>query len=314
VCAVAIALLPGAGGAWAQTGAAAAIPAAAVPVVSVLTQAADGTRTVRATRISEPIAVDGRLDERIYGLVPPLTEFVQQEPTFGAPVSERTEVWVLFDDRQIYIACRCSDTPPERIVANDMRRDSVNLRLNDSFTVALDTFHDRRDGVTFGITPLGAVWDTVMSEIRPPSMDWNTIWTGEAARFEGGWVAEMAIPYKSLRYRAGREQTWGLQLRRVLPAKNEIAYISPVSPAWGTNGLNNVSAAATLVGIEVPAAGRNLEIKPYAISQVTTDLVRRPASRNRIDSDAGLDLKSGITYYLTADFTYNPDFAHVEAE
>ncbi len=289
-------------------GLATAIPAGA------LTRDGSGAVVVRATRITQPLDIDGRLDDAEYSVVPAVTGFVQQEPRYGTPVSEKTEVWVMFDDRQMYFACRCWDEHPERIVANDMRRDSSNLRLNDSFTVQLDTFHDRRDGYAFGITPIGGVWDTVMSEIRSPMLDWNAIWQGRAERFDGGWTAEIAIPFKSLRYHPGRQQTWGLQMRRVIPGKNETAFLSPVSPSWGPNALANVSASATLIGVEAPPATRNLEVKPYAISRVTTDLQSRPAVRNDIDRDAGIDVKYGITKNLTTDFTYNTDFAQVEAD
>ena len=83
---------------------------------------------VHAVRVTEPMKIDGRLDEAIYGTVPPITEFYQQTPNVGAPSSERGEAWVLFDDTNIYVACRCWHARPDRIVANDMRRDSRNLR------------------------------------------------------------------------------------------------------------------------------------------------------------------------------------------
>ncbi len=105
--------------------------------------------TVRATRITTPIVIDGQLDEPLYRGVTPITQFVQQDPKQGAPVSERTESWVLYDDRNLYVVCRCLDEHPERMVANEMRRDSTNLRQNDNFAVELDTFHDKRNGFLF---------------------------------------------------------------------------------------------------------------------------------------------------------------------
>ena len=116
--------------------------------------------TVRATRISTPLVIDGQLDERVYAQVKPITEFVQQDPHEGAPVSEHTEAWVLYDDRNIYVACRCLDEHPEHMVANEMRRDSTNLRQNDNFAVELDTFHDKRNGFLFYVTPVGGMWET----------------------------------------------------------------------------------------------------------------------------------------------------------
>ena len=270
--------------------------------------------TVRATRITTPMVIDGRLDEPVYEQVRAITEFEQQAPKEGAPVSERTEAWVFFDDKNLYVACRCLDADPSRIVANDMRRDSSNLRQNDNFGVLLDTFHDRRNGYLFYVSPVGGMFDGATSDERINNADWNTVWEAKVTRSDQGWFAEIAIPFKSLRYRAGREQIWGINLRRTIRGKNEYAYITPIKPQWGVGAFFRSSAAATLIGLEAPPAAKNLEIKPYAISRLTTDMLARPAVRNDFDPDVGLDVKYGITKSLTADFTYNTDFAQVEAD
>ncbi|MBW8861932.1 MAG: carbohydrate binding family 9 domain-containing protein, partial [Acidobacteria bacterium] len=273
-----------------------------------------GAYTVHATRITTAMRIDGRLDEPVYEQVPAITDYIQQEPREGAPISERTESWVLFDDDNLYIVCRCWDTHPERIVANDMRRDSTNLRQNDNFAVMLDTFHDRRNGVLFYVTPVGGMFDGATTDERILNGDWNTVWQAKVGRFDGGWIAEMAIPFKSLRYAGGRDQVWGINLRRTIRAKNEYAYITPLKRQWGIIALFRASAAATLVDLQVPPPAKNLEIKPSAISRVTTDLLARPAIRNDFAPDAALDVKYGVTKSLTADFTYNTDFAQVEAD
>ena len=275
---------------------------------------AAGNVVIRATRITTPIEVDGKLDDGVYRQVEALTEFIQSEPQTGAPSSERTEAWVLFDDDNLYLACRCWDRHPERMVLNEMRRDSPNLRNNDNFAVALDTFHDRRNAFLFSITPLGAFFDALALDERTYNSDWNTIWKNAVGRFDGGWIAEIAIPFKSLRYPAGRDQTWGINIRRTIRAKNEGTYIVPMRPDWGPGAIFRMSAAATLTGIEVPPAAKNLEIKPYAISRLTTDTVSTPKVTNQLEQDAGLDVKYGITKGLTADFTYNTDFAQVEED
>src|SRR5581483_11705322 len=110
-----------------------------------VSRTSDGGVTIRAVRIEEPLKIDGHLDERFYREVPPISDFVQQEPHEGAAATERTEAWVFFDDRNIYVAARCSDSHPEREIANEMRRDSNNIILNESFTIIFDTFHDKRN-------------------------------------------------------------------------------------------------------------------------------------------------------------------------
>ena len=133
----------------------------AIPVAPAVSARNDRGVTVRATRITTPMTIDGRLDEAVYAQVPPITEFIQQEPQGGAPVSESTTAWVFYDEDTFYVACRCLMADPSQIVANDMRRDSTNLRQNDNFGVFLDTFHDRRNGYLFYISPVGGMFDAV---------------------------------------------------------------------------------------------------------------------------------------------------------
>ena len=135
-----------------------------------------------------------------------------------------------------------------------------------------------------------------------------------AGRFEGGWSVEMQIPFKSMRYRPGTSQVWGVQLRRGIRRRNEWAFITPLPPTDGSAAWQRLSMAATLVGLEVPPGSKNVEIKPYGISTMSTNRVATPATANDVDAEAGLDLKYGVTQNLTLDFTYNTDFAQVEAD
>ena len=141
------------------------------------------------------------------------------------------------------------------------------------------------------------------------------MWESRTGRFDGGWTVEMAIPFKTLRYRSGTDQVWGIQLRRSIRHKNEWTYLTPVPQNLaGPQALNRVSAGGTLVGLDLPPASKNLELKPYAIARVTTDRLRAPALSNDFDADVGGDVKYGVTANLTADFTVNTDFAQVEID
>ena len=270
--------------------------------------------TVRATRITTPMTIDGRLDEAVYSQVPPSPSSSSRNRTTARGVTESTTAWVFFDDDNFYVACRCLMADLSQIVANDMRRDSSNLRQNDNFGVFLDTFHDRRNGYLFYVSPVGGMFDGATANERTNNADWNTIWDAQGVALGGGWNAEIAIPFKSLRYQPGREQKWGINLRRTIRGKNEYAYVAPIRPEWGVGGFFRASAAATLVGLEVPTAGKNLEIKPYAASRLTTDTLVSPPSATTVDNDVGVDIKYGVTKSLTADFTYNTDFAQVEVD
>lgn len=285
---------------------------------AVVNRDASGNATVRAVRLSAPIELDGVLDEAFYTDTPAITDFVQAVPDNGAPPTERTESWIGFDDTDIYVSARNWDSAPEsEWVANEMRRDTNQLRNNDSFGVMFDTFYDRRNGVMFYTNPLGALAEFAISNEGNPNTDWNPIWDVRVGRFEGGWTVEMRIPFKSLRYRPGREQIWGLQLRRAIRRKNEWNHLTflPLSAAGtGPTGSFRVSRAGTLVGIEAPPSSRVVELKPFGIAGLSTNLAADPVVRNHVDADGGADLKVGITDNLTADFTYRTDFAQVEVD
>ena len=221
-----------------------------------------------------------------------------------------------FDDTNLYVAARAWDAAPEsEWVVNEMRRDSLNILHNENIGFLIDTFYDRRNGIIFGINPIGGRMDAQVSNEGSYHADWNPVWTLATGRFEGGWSFEAAIPFKSMRYRPGRSQVWGFQMRRIVRHKNELSHLTRLDPALWLNGILQVSQSATLVGLEVPASGRPIEIKPYLIGDVSSNMHASPAVSNQFDGNVGLDLiKYGITENLTADFTVNTDFAQVEAD
>jgi hypothetical protein len=282
----------------------------------VIARDASGHATVRAIKLSAPLRVDGKLDEEIYQLEKPFGGFIQVTPRYGEPQTERSDVWITYDDEHIYVSCRCWDSEPEdKWIANELRRDTSQLRQNDQIGVSFDTFYDRRSGFVFYTNPLGARADYSVVDEGGPNTDWNPVWDVKTGRFEGGWTVEMAIPFKSLRYRSGPNQVWGLQMRRTVRRKNEWAYLTRVPQNLaGPQAFNRVSSGGTLVGLDLPPAGKNLELKPYAISRLTTDRIQTPPLRNDLTGNVGGDLKYGLTANLTADFTYNTDFAQVEID
>jgi Domain of unknown function (DUF5916) len=271
----------------------------------------DGIR-LHAVRLTEPIELDGVLEEPVYRQYQPATEFIQQEPNEGAPASERTEAWVMFDGENLYIAARCFDSQPERMVVNEMRRDSQTIFNNEHFTVSLDPFYDRRSGFFFQTNPLGAIRDQEVGSEVENNNDWNAVWDARAVRDRNGWTFEMMIPFRSLRYRQGGPQIWGILLRRTIRWKNEHVFITPVPASAGFRGSYRFSDAATLLGLEAPPLARNLEMKPYAISSLTTNQAALRPFANDLGADAGVDVKYGLTKGLTLDATYNTDFAQVE--
>jgi hypothetical protein len=282
-----------------------AAPAAAQPTSGV---------TVRASRLTEPLRFDGRLDEAVYMSAPPIDSFIQQLPVEGVPATEPTEVWIFFDEDTLYISARCHDSRPDRIAANELRRDNNNIFfVNDNFSVALDTFYDQRSAVFFQTNPIGAFRDQAIVD-GVFNVNWNAVWDVRTARDERGYTVEMAIPFKSLRYRAPGPQVWGINMRRQVKSKNETSMLTRVPQSYGGDGVAQMAVAATLVGVEIPAQSMNLELKPYAAGALTTDRAARLPFENDPNGDVGLDVKYGLTRGLTTDLTVNTDFAQVEED
>jgi hypothetical protein len=271
--------------------------------------------TVRAHRVAEPIRIDGKLDDAVYATTPAITGFVQQEPDEFKPATEKTEAWIFFDEDNIYVSAKNWESHPERRVANEMRRDTNQLRQNDTFAVMFDTFHDKRNGYIFYANAIGGLADSQVTDEGPPNADWNTVWDVRTGEFDGGWTIEMAIPFKSLRYQPGADQTWGINLRRVVRWKNEWSYLAQVPRALTTfRGLLKISSAGTLEGLQVPSGSRNLEVKPFVLGNVATDNTVSPPVSNDATGRIGGDVKYGVTQNITADITVNTDFSQVEVD
>ncbi len=277
---------------------------------------ATGKSTIRAIKLADPLKLDGQLDEAIYQTYPGFDGMVQAAPRYREPSTEKTEIWVAFDNENIYVSAKVWDqAPPERWIANELRRDTNQMRNNDHFGVGFDTFYDRRSGYMFYANPIGGFADYSVVDEGSPNTDWNPVWLARTGRFDGGWTIEMAFPFKSLRYTSGAGQTWGIQFRRSIRHKNEWAYWTPVPRNMaGPQALNRVSVYGTVVGLDLPPAGRNLEIKPYALGRSLTDRLQVPPVSGDRDGEIGGDLKYGITANLTADLTVNTDFAQVEID
>jgi hypothetical protein len=276
----------------------------------------NGKSTVRAIKLSAPLKFDGRLDDDVYTKYQPFDGMVQAAPAYGKPSTEKTDIWVSYDTENIYVSARCWDkAPPEQWIANELRRDTNQMRNNDHFGVAFDTFYDRRSGFMFYANVLGGFADYSVIDEGGSNTDWNPVWDVRTGRFEGGWTIEIKVPFKTLRYTSGPDQVWGVQFRRAIRHKNEWNYWTPVPRTMaGPQALNRVSTYGTLVGLDLPPAGRNLELKPYALGKMSTDRLALPPTHNDGDGDVGGDLKYGLTANLTADLTVNTDFAQVEID
>ena len=259
--------------------------------------------------------------------VMPATGFVQTAPDEGLPASERTEVRVVFTDDTIYFGIVAYDRDPSAIIVTDSRRDS-SLTSSDSVQLILDTFRDQQNGFVFGTSPSGQEYDgQLINEGAGGSgmgrggtsfgagggfnLNWDGVWQVRTSISDIGWSAEFAIPFRTLRFSPGREQTWGLNIQRSIRRRNELAYWSPLPRQFD---LFRVSMAGALTGVEAPAGlWRTLQVTPYAVGGASkqTDVLGAEIETFR---EFGGDLKYGVTSGLTLDATVNTDFAQVEVD
>lgn len=281
----------------------------------VIARDGKGRVTVRAVRLAEPLVLDGVLDDAAYKTTEPFGDFIQQEPHAGSPATERSDVWVFFDDRNVYVSARFWKSDPGDLLANELRKDDSGIFRNDGIGVVLDTFLDRRSGYYFNTNALGAVRDGLLvNENQDANLDFNPVWDVRSHRFDKGWSTEMAIPFQSLRYPSGLQQVWGILVQRIDWKKNEFSYLTPIPPSWGGAGIWKVSSAATLVGIEAPRRTRRLEVKPYVLSGATVERGPSPSTIDGVSGEVGVDARYRLTRNLNADLTYNTDFAQVEVD
>src|SRR5881227_3658892 len=177
------------------------------------------SRRIHAVRVTEAIKVDGALNEPAWLQAEPATDFRQETPSEGAPASERTEVRVLFDDKNIYFGIRAFDSEATHINARDLVRDS-NFPNDDKIEILIDTYHDRRNAFRFAVNPLGTQQDALITdEGRDVNVSWDGSWVSAGTIDDSGFTVEIAIPLTTLRFKEGID-TWGLNFARIIRRKN----------------------------------------------------------------------------------------------
>ena len=265
-------------------------------------------KRLRAVKITDKITIDGRLDEPVWTDAPRTTEFIQKDPDEGEAVSERTEIRVLYDSDNIYFGVVANDSDVRSVLISELKKD-FTVDTGDSFQIVLDTFHDERNAYQFIINPAGAKWDAqIANEGRDVNQSWDGVWYVKTRIGDDGWTAEIAVPFRTLKFPRAAAQTWGINFQRTIRRRNEESLWAPVPRIYT---VQRVSLAGTLEGLEGIEPGSNIKIKPYVISSFAQN--RTPQS-HKYDADGGLDLKYGVTSGLTWDFTYNTDFSQVEAD
>ena len=289
-----------------------------------------GRPVVRPVRVSTPPAIDGRLDDAAWAGAGRISDFVQLRPLDGAPASEATEVYLAYDSDAIYLAFRASYTDPGMIRANRSDRDTTYR--DDLITVYFDTFLDQQRAYVFTVNAYGVQGDSIVSArgrgggfgrrgggggsgLPRGDDSWDALFTTGGRMVADGFTAEMAVPFKSLRYprRGGNApHRWGLQIARRIGGKDETVVWAPVSRSVA----GFLPQMGVLEGLSGLSTSRNIEILPTfttiqfgSLDAASGDFVNRnPAP------EGGVNFKYGVTSNLTADFTLNPDFSQIESD
>ena len=292
-------------------------------------QAQQAPNGIAAAITSVPV-IDGRLDDVAWMGAQVLTGFVQREPTEGRPVSERTEVRVAYDGEALYVGAWLFDSDPTSLVFGQTLRDA-SLNDADAFVLVLDTYLDRQNGFVFGTTPAGIEYDGQVANEgqgggggggrRPGggsrqqrgsgggfNLNWDGSWEVATSIDAHGWYAEMRIPFTTLRYGAGGDQTWGLNFERRIRRNSEEAVWAPIPRQFN---LYRVSLAGTL-DLAAPAR-RIATVSPYALSEGFKDYTIGSPDAD-FGGKVGGDAKIGLNQSLTLDLTVNTDFAQAEVD
>ena len=264
-----------------------------------------------AHRTSEEIKVDGVFDEPIWQSVEPIRQLYQIQPDQGEPATEASEIRILYDDKKLYFGFIFYDEM-DKIVANDMRRDSPGLRSNDYGFLLLDTYNDRRNAVFFRFTPVGGMEDTAVSNSGGSlNTSWDIVWECRCRINEDHWTAEIAIPFSQLRFERSEVMNWGINFGREIARKQELDAWNEAPKTYGGLAKYRTAYFGTLEGIEGITPSRHLELLPYVLPGASYG---SSVEETEGVFEAGVDFKYGVTPNLTADLTVNTDFAQVEAD
>ncbi len=291
-------------------------------------------RVMAASRLQpgESINLDGRLDEISWGRAEPATEFIQIDPDNGAAATEPTEVYILFNDNNMYMGVILYDSEPDQLMGNTMQRDAF-LDADDRFMWVFDTYLDERTGYFFEMNPSGAMGDQLVSGGGffggggfpgggggfpggggggfggGGGGAWDGIWDAEVRRSEIGWVIEVEMPFRTLNFDPNA-QAWGINFQRTVRRKNEETIWNGFGRTSG--GLRRMSNAGLIVGMSEISQGIGLDVRPYATGRA------RSSPGNRTDAsytgDSGVDFIYNVTPSLRANFTVNTDFAETEVD
>jgi hypothetical protein len=243
-----------------------------------------------------------------------VTDFTQREPANGAPSSQRTDVYLGYDAKNLYAVFVAHDDDPASVRANLAPRE--NIENDDRVGLLIDTFDDQRTGYGFRSSPLGVQWDARWTEVGRDGFDssFEAVWYTQGQVTAGGYVVLMTIPFRAMRFAETSEQRWRIQFERLIPRTSEEAYW----PAYSQLVDGRLNQAAVLNGVRDVSPGRNIQVIPYAFVRsfdvLDPSLAGGPGFDEDTEEEVGLDAKLVLKDSFVLDLTLNPDFSQVESD
>src|SRR5512133_484474 len=252
-------------------------------------------------------------DAAFKGRMAKVDHLLQRRPKDGAAPTQKTDVYLSYDRKNLYAVFVCFDSQPNLIRAHIGRREDI--QDDDMVALSLDTFHDQRKSYIFGVNPYGIQLDGIVAEGQDDDYSFDTLWYSRGQRTAQGYVIWMALPFKSLRFKSSDVQTWGVAVSRDIPRVNEQVWWPYITDRVA--GFNQ--QLGTMDGLGAVSPGRNIQLIPYGLFRNFRNVDDRnpdaPVFNHKIAKlDAGLDAKFVLHDSLVLDTTVNPDFSQVESD
>lgn len=271
------------------------------------------SQDITITRANGPIKIDGVMDEMAWLGADSAFDFQQFFPYDTSLAVSQTVARVLYDDQFIYVLGIMKNQEYDRTYVTPSLRRDFRGEANDSFSILIDAFQDNTNAFLFGINPFGVRREGLISNGGSGdgsfSLDWDNKWYGEAKQYDGYWVAEMAIPFKTIRYGQGRTE-WNINFYRIDSENAERSTWSPIARNFPIINLATMKKMGWDESTKKP--GRNISLIPYVSAGQSKDFTDGTPSEG--DFNLGLDIKFAVTSGLNLDLTINPDFSQVEVD
>jgi len=271
-------------------------------------------KALEAMETTIPIKIDGKLDEKIWNNVKPSPRFIQIDPAQGDAPNHDTEIKVIFNDIYLYFGVYCKDSLGKKAIrATDFKRD-FNYLTHDLITLCIDGFNDKRNAMSFAVNPYGVQRDYLSFDALYYDIEWDGYWNTRTTRTDSGWVAEIAIPWKTLRYpKTDKEiQDWGFQIYRNRRKTYEITAFSEFPRSFGAARMDY---AGKIKNLKPPPSKENVRIQPYFLTSYNKYQVSNSEIKPEETSfKAGGEVKWAINSNDVLDFSLNTDFAQTEVD